>query len=62
VTEIEPGVTVTIQTIDLLENARTEIRAAREQGIDPNVLIRTHRRTADLMEQILARPTDRDAS
>lgn len=58
-TEIEPGVTLTIQNVDLAENARQEIEAALEQGVDPSVLIRTHRRTADLMEQMLRNGTGR---
>lgn len=53
-TEIEPGVTLSIETVNLAEQARAEIDTARELNVDPWVLIRTHRRTADLMERMLA--------
>jgi len=52
-TEIEPGVTLSIETVDLTEHARAEIETAREQGIDPRVIVGSHLRIARTMENLL---------
>lgn len=53
--ELEPGVTLTVENITIGDQARQEIDAAREQGIDPSNLIRTHRRLADAMEYLISK-------
>lgn len=48
-----PGESIAIETITLGEQARMEIAAAREAGIDPMNLARTHDSLARLIPQLL---------
>ena len=51
--EVEPGVTVTVETIDLGTQAEREIAAAREAGIDPLQIALTHTRLAALIDYLV---------
>jgi hypothetical protein len=46
--------TVRVETVDLGQLAREEVDAAREQGVDPLDLARTHERTAALIRRMVA--------
>ena len=50
------GISYSIETVALGEQARKEIEIARENGVDPRSLVESHRQIAAIIEHLLAVP------